>query len=134
MDIKVSTENGRVPVTVIHADGNIDSSTYEAFQKKVDELISGGAHYLLIDLSHVSFISSAGLRALHVIFNQLRALHPDANLSDEEMRRGIRAGTYKSPHLKLLNLSAGARGAFEMAGFDMYIETFTDLKTAIASF
>jgi hypothetical protein len=50
------------------------------------------------------------------------------------MRRGISAGTYKSPHLKLLNLSPETRTAFETSGFDMYIETYTDMKTAIASF
>jgi hypothetical protein len=50
------------------------------------------------------------------------------------MKRGISAGTYKSPHLKLLNLSPEARSAFETSGFDMYIDTFTDMRTAIASF
>lgn len=134
MEIKVSTENGRVPVTVLHVDGNIDSSTYLAFQSKADELIKDGAHYFLIDLSHAPFISSAGLRALHGLFNELRTLHPDANLSEEEIKKGIAAGTYKSPHLKLLNLSKEARTAFEMGGFDMYIETYTDRAKAIASF
>jgi anti-anti-sigma factor len=134
MEIKVSTENGRVPVTVVHVDGNVDSSSYEVFQKKVDELINGGARYILIDLSHAPFVSSAGLRALHTIFNQLRALHPEANISEAEMHQGIRAGTYKSPHLKLLNLSPATMTAFSMAGFDLFIETFTNFKTAIASF
>ncbi len=134
MEIKASTENGRVPVTVIHVDGDIDSSTYMTFQSKAEELIKGGARYLLIDLSHAPFISSAGFRALHALFNQLRALHPDANLSEEEIRKGISAGTYKSPHLKLLNLSDKARTVFQTGGFDLYIETFTDLKKAVASF
>jgi anti-anti-sigma factor len=134
MEIKVFTENGRVPVTVMHVDGNIDSSTHEVFESKADELIKGGARHILVDLAHAPFISSAGLRALHYIFNQLRSIHPDSNLSEEDVKKGIREGTYKSPHLKLLNLSKEARTAFEMSGFDMYIETFTDMKTAIASF
>jgi anti-anti-sigma factor len=134
MEIKVSTENGRVPVTVLHVDGNIDSSTHEAFQAKVKEEIGNGARYILIDLSDVSFISSAGLRSLNNIFNQLRKLYPDANLSEHDIRIGISNGTYRSPHLKLLNLSNEARTAFEMAGFDMFIESFTDKQKAIASF
>lgn len=134
MEINVSIENGRVPVTVMHIDGNIDSSTYEAFTAKADELIKGGAQYLLADLSHVSFISSAGLRSLHGIFNQLRTLHPDTTLSEETIKKSIAAGTYKSPHLKLLNLSKEAQTAFSLSGFDMYIETFTDREKAIASF
>jgi anti-anti-sigma factor len=134
MDITVSTENGRVPVTVLHVDGNIDSSTYEQFLSESKKLIADGARYMLIDLSRVPFVSSAGLRALHTLFNELRARNPDAGLSDEQMKRGISAGTYKSPHLKLLNLSPETRSAFETSGFDMYIDTFTDRKAAIASF
>jgi anti-anti-sigma factor len=134
MEIKVSTEQARVPVTVIHVDGNIDSSTYDAFKTKASEAIAGGARYILVDLSHAPFVSSAGLRAIHSIFNELRSLNPDTNLSEEEVKKGIAAGTYKSPHIKLANLSNETRTAFELSGFDMFIETFNDVKTAIAAF
>jgi len=134
MEIKAFTENGRVPVTVMHVDGNLDSSTHEAFRAKANELINGGARYILVDLSHTKFVTSAGFRAFNDLFNQLRTLNPDTNLSEEDIRKGISAGTYKSPHLKLLNLSDEARTAFELAGFDLFIETFTDLKTAVASY
>ena len=134
MEIKVSTENGRVPITVLHVDGNIDSSTYETFLSSTRKLINEGAHYILVDLAHAPFVSSAGLRAFHTIFNELRSINPEANLSNEEMKKGISAGTYKSPHLKLLNLSPETKTAFETSGFDMYIDTFTDRKAAIASF
>ena len=85
MEIKVSTENGRVPVTVLHVDGNIDSATYQTFQSKVNELIKGGTHYILVDLSHAPYVSSAGFRALHQIFNELRAL---SSLFQSERRGG----------------------------------------------
>jgi len=134
MDIQVFTENGRVPITVMHVDGNIDANTYESFQAKAEELIKGGAQHILIDLSHSPFVSSAGLRALHQIFNELRAKDSDNRPSEEEVRRGISAGTYKSPHLKLLNLSKETKTAFELSGFDMFIETFNDKQAAIASF
>lgn len=134
MEITVSTENARVPVTVIHVDGNIDASTYQRFQSKAEELIKGGAQHILVDLSHAPYVSSAGFRALHQIFNQLRTLKPDSSLSEEEMKKGISAGTYKSPHLKLLNLSKETKTIFEMSGFDMFIETYDDKKTAIDSF
>lgn len=134
MEIEVHAENGRVPVTVLHVHGNIDSSTYHAFESKADELINNGTRYILVDLSHAGFISSAGFRALNHIFKKLRSVHPDVNLTDEEMRKGISAGTFKSPHLKLLKLSPETRTAFEMSGFDMYLEAFTDMQTAIASF
>ena len=134
MEIKVSTESGRVPITVLHVDGDLDSSSYEAFLSTARNLIKEGARYILVDLSHAPFVSSAGLRALHTLFNELRSINPEANLSDEEVKKGISAGTFKSPHLKLLNLSPETRTAFETSGFDLYIDTFTDRKTAIASF
>jgi anti-anti-sigma factor len=134
MEIKVSTETGRVPVTVLHVDGNIDSSTYEQFQSTAKKLIEQGTRYILVDLSHAPFVSSAGLRALHTLFNELRSRNPESNLSDDQIKKGISAGTYKSPHLKLLNLSPETRSAFETSGFDMYIDTFTDRNAAIASF
>lgn len=134
MEIKTATESGRVPITVIQVNGNIDSSSYEAFQSSVNETIENGARFILIDLTQAEYISSAGFRAFNNIFNKLRALHPDTNLSEDEVKRGISAGTYKSPHLKLLGLSDNTKTSFKLAGFDMFIETFTDRKTAIASF
>jgi anti-anti-sigma factor len=134
MDIKVTTANGRVPVTIMHVDGNIDAKTYEQFQKKADELIEGGTRYLLVDLSSSPFVSSAGLRALHHIFNELRDKDTDNPKTEEEVRKGISAGTYKSPNLKLLKLSKETRTAFELSGFDMFIDTFTNEQDAIASF
>jgi anti-anti-sigma regulatory factor len=77
-------------------------------------------------------MSSAGLRALSAIFKRLRAVNGD--ISEEEMRKRINAGTYKSPHLKLLNLSSATQTAFEAAGFDMYLEAFTDYQKALAAF
>ena len=124
--------NGRVPVQIMRVHGDLDSSTYEAFEAKASELIKSGTQYILIDLAHTPFISSAGLRAIHSIYNQLRAAKPD--LSDDEVRKGISAGTYKSPYIKLFNLTTEAGKAFSLGGFDMYIETHDDLLTAIASF
>lgn len=134
MEIKVSTEQARVPVTVMHVDGNIDSSTHERFKARADELIQGGARHLLVELSHAGFVSSAGLRALHGIFNTLRSLQPDSNLTDDQVKKGIADGTYKSPHLKLLNPSKETQTAFKLSGFDMFIETFSDRQSAIDSF
>lgn len=134
MDIKVSVENGSVPVTVMHIDGNLDASSYEALEKQADELIAGGARHILVDLSHAPFVSSAGLRALHHIFNNLRSADATSHMSEDEIRRGISAGTYKSPHLKLLSPSRETKSTFALSGFDMFIEMFDDRQAALASF
>ncbi len=134
MEIKVSVEQARVPVTIMQVRGNIDSATHEAFKTKADELIREGARHILVDLSQVPFVSSSGLRALHGILNELRRLQPDSKITETDLRLQIASGAYKSPHLKLLNLSRETRIAFELSGFAMFIETFTDLKTALASY
>ncbi len=132
MEIKVSTEKGVRPISVIHVDGNIDSASYQEFQSKAEELIAAGTRDILIDLTHVHFVSSAGIRAIHALFNKLRGLTPD--VSDEELRKGINEGTYKSPHLKLLNPSKEATTTLEMTGLNMYIDIYSDFKKAISSF
>jgi anti-anti-sigma factor len=134
MEIKVSTENGHVPITILHVDGNLDSATYDEFQTKAEELIKGGARYILVDLTHAPYVSSAGLRAIHHIFKTLNSIHPDATLNEEDIKKGIYDGTYKSPYLKLVNLSEQSKFVFKTTGFDMYLESFDDMKKAIASF
>ncbi len=134
MEIKVSTENGRVPVTIMHIDGDLDSATYNVFQSKAEELIRNGARHILVDLAHAPYVSSAGLRAIHQIFKDLNAIQPDATLNEEDMKKGISAGTYKSPYLKLLNLSAQSKTVFTATGFDMYLEYYEDRQKAIAAF
>lgn len=132
MEIKVSSEMGRVPVTVLHVEGNIDSMTYEPFLSKAEELMKAGSRHMLIDLEHVPLVSSAGLRAFNNIFSRLRELSPD--VTDEQMRDGINAGTYRSPHLKLANPSMATRLALDTSGFSMFLEIVPDIKTGIAAF
>lgn len=134
MEIKISTESGRVPVTVMHINGNIDSTTHDAFTLKANELIHDGARHILVDLSQSPFISSAGLRAIHGLVKKLRTLNPDTDLSESEYQKRIGSGAYKSPHIKLLNLSQETYTAFTLSGFDMFIETYTDKATALTSF
>jgi len=132
MELKISNEKGRVPVTVMHVDGNIDSMTYEAFLAKAEELMKAGTRYLLIDLEHVPLVSSAGLRAFNNVFSRLRELTPD--VSDDEMRKGINAGIYKSPHLKLANPSKATRLALDTSGFSLFLDIVPDVSAGIATF
>ena len=134
MDIEISTEKARVPVTILDVAGDIDSFTYDALLSQARQLIADGARYMILDLADVPYVSSAGLRTIYTIFLDLRAVHPEENLSEAEIEKAARAGTYKSPYLKLLNVSDGVQGVFQMGGFDRYIETYNDLKTAIDTF
>ena len=132
MDVTVRQENGRVPVTVVQVAGNTDSASADEFEKKVMEVIDGGARYLILDLSKVPYMSSAGLRVLQNVFDKLRSLSSDE--SDKEMYRKINAGSYTSPHLKLLNPTKEVVEVLKMTGFDMLVSIETNLRKAIDSF
>jgi anti-anti-sigma factor len=132
MDITVSHQQGRVPVTVFHIKGDVDTNTYEQLQTQARQAFESGTRNLLLDLAEVPYVSSAGIRAINNIFNLLRGDAP--NESEEAMRQGLRDGTFKSPHLKLLNTNAQVTKVLTTAGVDMFIEMHRDLQTAIASF
>lgn len=132
MQIEVSEKQGKVPVTVFHISGDIDANTFESFQAQAEASIESGTHNLLLDMTKVKYISSAGMRAVHAIFTKLQNISGEGN--EENMAAGIRAGTFKSPYLKLLNPSRDALTALQHAGFDMFLDTFDDLDKAIASY
>ncbi len=132
MDIQVAQEKGRVPVTVLTIIGDIDSSNYEQLDQVALQEIGNGAQYILMDLTGVHFMSSAGFRSLTKIFKKLRSLSMDG--SEEDMLKGINAGTYKSPYLKLVKPSKNVVETLKLAGLDMFLEIYDDKKAAIASF
>ena len=132
MAVSVTQENGRVPVTVVHVEGKTDSASANEFEKKVMEVIDTGARHLVLDLSKIPYMSSAGLRVLQEVFNKLRSLSADG--SDKEMYRKIKEGSFTSSHLKLLNPTKEVLEVLKMSGFDMLVSIEKDLKTAVASF
>jgi anti-anti-sigma factor len=132
MEITVKQEEGRRPISVIHVKGDIDSNTYQQLQAEIDKSIAADIHNMLIDLSEVPFMSSAGIRVLNHTFNELRGTLPQE--TDEAMKKGLRDGTFKSPHLKLLNPSARVLEVLKMAGVDMFLEIHHAYSGAIASY
>ena len=132
MEINVTQQQGRVPVTVLQLKGVVDSATYGEFEKQAQQALDSGTQDMLLDLSDVPYMSSAGLRVLNQLFNRLRGdLSPEA---EAELKQGLRDGTYKSPHLKLLNPTPRVVEVLKLAGLDMFLEIHRNLKEAIASF
>jgi anti-anti-sigma factor len=127
-----STLQGRIPVAVIHLQGQIDASTNEQFQTSAEKAYQDGARSLLLDLSEVSYISSAGLRALHNIYKLYSG--NSSKESSEAIKKGLSDGTYKAPQLKLLNPQENVFKVLKMAGFDMYLDIFHSQKEAISAF
>jgi len=132
--LSISSEEiqGRVPVTVFHLVGDLDGNTYEQFQTKAEEAFQSGTRYLLLDLSQVPFVSSAGIRGLHYVFNLSR--RDSIAESDQAISKGLRDGTFKSPHLKLLNPNQNVSSLLKITGYDMFLEVHHKLKEAVDSF
>ena len=64
MEITVSQEVGRVPVTVFEVSGLINLGSADQLEQQAQADYEKGTRYLLIDLSEVDSLSSAGLRSI----------------------------------------------------------------------
>lgn len=132
LKITVSHEQGPVPVTVFRLEGDIDGTSYEALQTQATSVYQSGTRYLLLDLGKVKYMSSAGLRALHKIFDMLNS--DITQESEKKIARGVIDGSYKSPYLKLLNPSRDVLQTLSISGFDMFLEIHKNAKAAIKSY
>ena len=132
MDITATQQTGRVPVSVFQISGDIDSTTYQQVQAQIEQVVQNGARDLVLDLSKVGYLSSAGIRLLSHLFNLLRGNLPQE--SEEAMKQGVRDGTFKSPHLKLVSPTPRVADVLKMSGLDMMIESYPSVPEAVASF
>ena len=120
LNIMVGQEQGNVSVTVLRVEGDIDASTHNILEEKGSEVIAAGASNILLDLSGVHYMGSAGFRAIHAVTNML----------DNSESVGIS----KSKHLKLYNPSDEVSRVIKTLGFDSFLEIFRDRDEAVNSF
>jgi anti-anti-sigma regulatory factor len=136
MNISVSQAQGKVPVTIIKLDGQLDGQNYQELISKAQELQQAGARDFLLDLSDLTYISSAGLVALHSVALLARGEElPDTEggwSAYRSMGRTSEAGMQK--HVKLLNPRAEVTGVLDMVGFGNVFEIFTSREEAVNSF
>jgi anti-anti-sigma factor len=136
MEITISQEQGRVAVSVIRISGHLDGQTYQELIMKANEIVEAGAKNILLDLSDLTYISSAGLVSLHTIALMTRGEKlpdPEQGWSAlKSMDRTRDGGLHKN--LKLLNLRPEVTKVLEMVGFSEFFEVFTDKQKAIDSF
>ena len=122
-------ETGHVPVTILQLKGDLTAE--EPLESQARLAFQDGARNIILDLSHVPYISSSGLRAIHIIYMMLREADPQ----DSAMAaQGIARGTYKAPHLKLVNPTRNGLRALTTAGYDMFLDILDDIPTAVAQF
>lgn len=69
LTITDTTRNG---VTILALKGYLDGHTYIEFERRLDKALADGTHRLVIDLSELSYIASAGVGAFINGQHQLR--------------------------------------------------------------
>lgn len=117
IEISVSTKEGSVPVTVIHIRGQIDASNVATFDDRAMAAVADGARDVLVDMADIGFMSSAGFRIIHKIY---QATHQEGE--------GGR-------HLKLLNPSDEIRRLIKTLGFEKFVDVIEgDVSAAVDSF
>jgi anti-sigma B factor antagonist len=120
LNIMAEEARGEVPVTVLHLQGDIDAATHAALTAKAEEVIAAGTSNILLDLSGVGYMGSAGFRALHAISNML------------ESESGTGMG--KSKRLKLLSPTDDVARVIKTLGFNVYLDTYENQEEAVRSF
>jgi anti-anti-sigma factor len=110
MEITVAQESG---VTLIRMSGSLDSLTCDEAQAVFDERIKNNQIKLVVDLSQVDYLSSAGMRVL------LPAL---------------KSARQRGGDLYLVGLQENIRKVLSLAGFASIFKTFATFEDAVGSF
>ena len=110
MECTSHKENNTV---VLKASGRLDAVTAPEFDKSYGTWISQGETRMVIDLSGLEYISSAGLRCFLVLGKRLKA------------GGGL---------LTLTGLSGVVREVFDISGFSNLFPVFPSLEKALESF
>jgi anti-anti-sigma regulatory factor len=116
--------------------GELDASNYREVIAKVGEVYDDGARDLLLDLSDLSFMASSGLVALLSVALIMRGAEPPDPEHGWGAFRTIakeREGGLEE-HCKILNPQPSVDKALQITGFNAYLEAYTDLDAALASF
>lgn len=128
MEISVSQEQGHVPITVFELDGVLNIGTAEQLESQGRSAYATGARYLLIDMSRLSSLSSAGLRSI-LSLSQLFVSETPISTSGEKNSPG-----HKHTNFKLLNPNQPIEKVLAISGFTGFLEVYRDRQEAIDSF
>jgi anti-anti-sigma factor len=136
MNITSIQKQGRVPVTILELSGKMDGSNYMLLVDEARKNYLNGMRDLLIDLSKLTFLSSAGLAAIHKTALLLRG---QPNAEEESGRNSYHAidrdrGSGIQKHVKLLSPGPAVADVLDIASFGSLFEIHTDLEVAVASF
>jgi anti-anti-sigma factor len=128
LTITTSQIQGDVSVTVLHAAGHLHGATEKDLVDRARQAYEDGIRHLLLDMSELEVLSSAGLRAIQTIF---KLFTPD---SDVEVMRQHGEEPYKSPYFKIVCAKPEIYYILNITGFLQNILIYNNLKDATDSF
>jgi anti-anti-sigma factor len=119
-DLRISSEQiqADVPVTVFHMRGWLDAQSEEQLLEAARTSYDEGTRYLLIDMSELDTLTSAGMRALQKVY-QIFTPKEDH---------------FKVAHLKLCNAPPQIYNVLGITGFLHNIPMYESLDAALQSF
>ena len=128
LTITKSQIQGDVSATVFHLQGHLHGATEQSLIDRTHQAYEDGARYLLLDMSELDVLSSAGLRAIQTIF---KLFTPQ---SDVDVMREHGDEPYKSPYLKIVSAKPEIHYVLSITGFLQNIPIYTDFNDATDSF
>jgi anti-anti-sigma factor len=119
-DLRISTEEmqGDIPVTVFRLRGWLDAQSEEQLLEAARTTYDNGARYLLIDMTDLDTLTSAGMRALQKVY-QIFTPKEDQ---------------FKVAHLKLCNAPPQIYNVLGITGFLQNIPMYESQDAALQSF
>lgn len=128
LNITASQVQGDTPVTILHLSGHLHGNTESELLDRARQAQEDGSKHLLLDLSDVEVLTSAGLRAIHNIF---KLFTPP---SDHEEIREHGDEPYKSPYFKIVCPNPNIYYVLNIAGFLQNILIYNNIDDAMNSF
>ena len=119
-DLKISSEQVQadVPVTIFHLHGWLDAQSEPDLLEAARTTRDGGSEYLLIDMSDLNTLTSAGMRALQKVY-QIFTPKEDQ---------------FKVAHLKMCNAPPPIYNVLGITGFLQNIPMYESRDAALESF
>ena len=138
MNLSVEQVTVNKPVTILKIKGELDGSSYLNLIQEAQTLYAAGTRHLLLDLSEMTFMSSAGLVGLHSVVKIMRGQEPPDMEGGwsviHEASHDVSSSTGFEAACKLLQPPPRVQRTLSMTGFDRILEVYDDRETAVASF
>ncbi len=128
-DTLTITQSDQGPVKVLHLAGKLNGQTNGELLDVARREQAAGTRYLLIDLTNVNYVGSAGLAALHNIYEMFT---PQQAIDSWEKQHPGKP--YKSEYMKVAGASPSVYYVLDIAGFLQNIPIFPNLQQGLQSF